>query len=273
VENTLKSYRSTLNVLREFAPKATFGDLTYPFIQKFDVYMSQERGNSLNGRWGRHKCLRTVIREAIKKKLLKEDMNPYKNGFFIKSAPSKRQPLTIAEINEIKSVEIPEKNGFLNRVRDIFLLSCYTGLRYSDVMRLSFGHIKGDPDLIVMEMQKTKKQVTIPLLPDAKVILDKYSKHKIKTTGVTIMPQMTNQVLNRELKVLIGKTSITKHVTFHIARHAFATSLVQSNVNLVLIRDLLGHTSIAQTQTYAKSVQNDLVNTMEKLASMYDQAV
>ena len=87
------------------------------------------------------------------------------------------------------------------------------------------------------------------------------------------MPQMTNQVLNRELKVLIGKTSITKHVICHTARHAFATSLVQSNVNLVNIRDLTGNASVAQSQTYAKSVQSELINTMEKLALKYGQAV
>jgi len=272
VENTIKSYRSTLNVLREFAPKATFGDLTYSFIQQFDLHMSQKRGNTVNGRWGRHKCLRAVIREAIKKGLMKEGSNPYK-FFSIKSTESKRQPLTIAEINEIKALEIPEKNGFLNRVKDLFLLSAFTGLRYSDLMRLSFDHLKSDPDMIVMVMQKTQKEVTIPLLPDAKLILEKYTKHKIKTPGLTIMPQMTNQVLNRELKVLIGKTGITKHVTCHTARHAFATTLVQSNVNLIEIRDLLGHKSVTQSQTYAKSVQSELINTMEKLALKYGQAI
>ncbi|RYU90701.1 hypothetical protein EWM62_08625 [Mucilaginibacter terrigena] len=269
---TLKTYRSTLNVLKKFAPKASFGDLTYAFIQKFDVYMSQKRGNSLNGRWGRHKCLRAVIREAIKKELIKESNYPYRH-FEVKSTVSKREPLTVAEIQEIKTLLIPEKNGFLNRVRDIFLLSVYTGLRYSDIMRLSFEHVDAELNLIVIEMQKTKKVVTIPVLPDAKLILERYTKHKIKTVGLTIMPQMTNQVLNRELKILISKTNITKNVTFHIARYAFASSLVQADINPFIMMELMGHARITQTQTYIKPAKTNLVKSMEKLADTYSKAV
>lgn len=272
VENTLKTYRSTLKALKEFAPKATFGDLTYLFVQQFDIYLSQKRGNSLNGRWGKHKNLRAVIREAIKKDLIKESANPYKK-FSIKSTPAKRQPLTTDEVNEIKKLDIPVKNGFLNRVRDIFLLSVYTGLRFGDLMRLSHEHIKLNPDRIEIEMQKTKKSVIIPLLPDAKAIINKYTKHQIKTVSMTIMPKMTNQVINRELKVLISKTTINKNVTFHIARYAFAASLVQSNINPFVLKELMGHSSITQTQTYVKGVQSDLVNSMEKLAGIYENAV
>jgi len=272
VENTLKSYRSTLNVLKAFAPKATFGDITYEFIQKFDVYMSKVRGNAQGGKFTKHKCTKTVIIEAIKKGFLSIDQNPYR-FFKIKASIGKREFLTIDEVTKIMSLEIPEKNGFLNKVRDLFLMGCFSGLRYSDVANLSWGNIDTKKKAITVKVTKNQKQLTIPLLPQAQAIIEKYSKLSIKSPLVKVLPQMTNQVINRELKVLMETVGINKNISFHCSRHTFASNLIETKANILFVRDLLGHANLKDTQIYAKTLQADLNTTMDNLSSMYGKAV
>lgn len=268
VENTLKTYRSTLNVLKKFAPKANFGDLTYEFVQKFDLHLSKSRGNSIGGKFGRHKTLKAIINEAIKKGYLTMEQNPYR-FFKIKAAAGKREFLSVEEIKELINIDIPESNTFLHKVRDLFLFSCFTGLRYSDVMNLRWADVKDH--YITVEMTKTKKQVMIPLVPAAKAILEKYGKHCIKSPQGRALPQMTNQVLNRELKVLMDKSTIKKPITFHCSRHTFASTLIQAKTNILYVKDLLGHSKITETQIYAKSLQADLYTSMDNLASLYEK--
>lgn len=270
--NTIKSYKSTLNILKGFAPKANFGDLTYDFIQKFDVYMSKIRGNSVGGKFTKHKCTKAIIREAIKKGYMTSDSNPYR-FFKIKAAVGKREFLTIAEVTKVMDLEIPEKNGFLNRVRDLFIFSCLTGLRYSDVLNLRWSNVDTNKKAITITMTKTLKTITIPLVPQVLDILNEYGKHIIKVPSATVLPQMTNQVLNRELKVLIEKAGIKKQISFHCARHSFASNLIEAKTNILYVRDLLGHQNLSETQIYAKSLMSDLHGTMDNLSSLYGKAV
>jgi len=268
--NTLKSYKSTLNVLKQFAPKANFGDLTYEFVQKFDLWMTKTRGNGVGGKFGRHKCLKSIINEAIKKGFLTPDQHPYRY-FKIKAAVGKREFLTIDEVRLLMALEIPEKNSFLNKVRDLFLFSCFTGLRYSDVMNLKWQNVNTLQNAIKVEMTKTKKPLLIPLQTSAKAIIEKYNKHIIKTSQTKVMPQMANQVINRELKVLMEKLGVDKQISFHCARHSFASNLIEAKTNILYIRDLLGHSKITETQIYAKSLETDLFGTMDNLASLYEK--
>ncbi len=84
---------------------------------------------------------------------------------------------------------------------------------------------------------------------------------------------MTNQVLNRELKVLMEKVGIDKAISFHCARHTFASNLIEAKTNILYVRDLLGHSSLSETQIYAKSLMTDLHGSMENLSSLYSKAV
>lgn len=122
-------------------------------------------------------------------------------------------------------------------------------------------------------MTKTQKQITIPLVPQVLDILNEYGKHIIKVPSATILPQMTNQVLNRELKVLIEKAGIKKQISFHCARHSFASNLIEAKTNILYVRDLLGHQNLSETQIYAKSLMSDLHGTMDNLSSLYGKAV
>lgn len=273
--NTIKSYRSTLNVLKQFRSKLEFGELTYKFIEDFDYYMSTKRNNGAGGKFTKHKCLKATIRQAIKANYMKPSDNPYSNGngFTIKAVAGKREFLTIDEVTKIMNLEIPDKNGFLNRVRDLFIFSCVTGLRYSDVVNLKWANVDTAKNAITVEMTKTKKQITIPLVKQALEILSKYGKHTIKVPLAKVLPQMTNQVLNRELKVLIENSGINKPITFHCARHSFASNLIEAGTPILFVRDLLGHQNLNETQIYAKALMKDLHGSMDNLSSLYKKAV
>jgi site-specific recombinase XerD len=266
-ENTLKSYRSTLKMLMSFNPKLDFYDLTYDMVTKFDQYMANAKKNGVGGRWVKHKNLKSMCNEAIKKGYLTK--NPYIH-FKIKASTNVRNFLSIAELKMLINYEVPQDQPFQQKTKDLFLFSCYTGLRYSDVMNLKWENIKPDLYSITVSMTKTARQVTIPLTENAKAIVNKYGKLLIKAPQANVFPQIANQVLNRNIKEVVAAAGIEKNITYHCSRHTLASNLVESNVNIVLIRDILGHARISETQTYAKSLESDLFNTMNKMQSIYD---
>ncbi|MEO3405877.1 site-specific integrase [Mucilaginibacter sp. CAU 1740] len=265
-ENTLKSYRSVLNMLKSFNSKLNFGDLNLNTIEKFDLYMAKEKGNAIGGRFVKHKCLKSIINRAIMNGHMKE--NPYR-FFKIKASASQRAFLSIDEVKVLMTLEIPEKDLMLQKTRDYFVFSCLTGLRYSDVINLKFCNIKTDPDAITIEMTKTKKQVMMPLVPPAKAIIEHYNKLIIKTPLTRVFPYVDNQVLNRNLKGLMKLSGITKNLTFHVARHSFASCHVQLDTNIIHLKDLMGHAKITETQIYTKSQTADLFGTMDKMSKIY----
>ncbi|XHR93859.1 tyrosine-type recombinase/integrase [Mucilaginibacter sp. UC70_90] len=265
-ENTLKSYRSVLNMLKAFNSKLNFGDLTLNTIQKFDLFMAKEKGNAIGGRFVKHKCLKSIINQAIMNGYMKE--NPYR-FFKIKASTAQRSFLSIDEVKTLMNLEIPEKDMMLQKTRDYFVFSCLTGLRYSDVMNLKFCNIKIDPDAITIEMTKTKKPVMVPLVPPAKAIVEHYNKFIIKTPLTKVFPYVDTQVLNRNLKELMKLSGITKNLTFHVSRHSFASCHVQLGTNLIHLKDLMGHAKITETQMYAKSQAADLFGTMDKMGNIY----
>lgn len=266
-ENTLKSYRSTLRMLQSFNGKLNFGDLSYDVIQKFDLYMTKEKGNSVGGKFPKHKNLKSIINQAIMKGYMNQ--NPYR-FFKIKASVGKRAFLSIDEMKHLMNLEIPEKDLMLQKTRDLFVFASLTGLRYSDVMNLKFCNLKTDPESITVEMTKTKKQVMVPLVTPAKAIIEKYNKLTIRTPMTKVFPYVDNQVLNRRLKDLMILSGIKKSLTFHVSRHTFASCHVQLGTNLIHLKDLMGHSKITETQLYAKSLTSDLFGTMHKMQSVYD---
>lgn len=270
--NTLKSYRSTLNVLKKHNPEVNFGDLTYTFIQKLDLYMVKALGNGAGGRFTKHKNIKAIIRQAIMKGYMTMEQNPYR-FFKIKAVQGNRSFLSIAEVRQLMNETLPEKNAMLLQVRDLFLFSCFTGLRYSDVMALKWESIKSEPKEIHFKAKKTSKVQEIPLIEHSLAILTKYGKLTIKTAKTSVFPQITNQVVNRNLKVLMNLVSINKQVSFHSGRHTFATTHIQAKTNILYIKDLLGHSKLTETQLYTKSLQVDLAASMANLQNMYNKAI
>lgn len=157
------------------------------------------------------------------------------------------------------------------QVRDVFLFSCFTGLAYIDVFNLRKEHIKEGPDgklWIMTRRHNTNTNVNVPLLAIPLEILKKY-EGKLKDDKV--LPVLSNQRLNSYLKELADICGIKKRITFHLARHTFATTITLANgMPMETVSKLLGHTQIKTTQIYARISNEKLRRDMATLSSQLD---
>ncbi|WP_231717843.1 site-specific integrase [Nonlabens sp. YIK11] len=157
----------------------------------------------------------------------------------------------------------------LNLVKDLFIFACYTGLSYIDLIQLKMDNISLGIDgnyWIVTNRQKTNNRVKIPLLDIPQQLIDKYRDHPKSVSHGTLFPKMSNQKLNSYLKEIADLCGITKNLTFHIARHTFATTVTLSNgVPIETVSKLLGHTKLSTTQIYARVIERKVCEDMIKL--------
>ncbi len=178
-----------------------------------------------------------------------------------------REFLSENELSNIENYYFPIDR--LDRVRDLFIFSCYTGISYADVICLTDTNIcKGIDhcDWIITKRQKTKTMVKVPLLEKAEELINKYKNHPITQVTGTLLPVITNEKLNLYLKEVADACGINKNLTFHIARHTFATTVTLSNgVPIETVSKLLGHTKIATTQIYAKVIDRKISEDMSSL--------
>lgn len=174
--------------------------------------------------------------------------------------------LTLDEIQKIIDTEYKPDND----IKPAFLFCCFSGLRYSDVQKLTWGEITVSPEgyaQIETNMQKTGKDITIPLSDNA---LKWLPERTDQISASRIFYKLPDQVTNADvrLRTIIKKAGITKHVTFHVARHTFATLTLTYGADLYTVSKLLGHSNIRTTQIYAKIVDESkrkAVNLIPKL--------
>ena len=208
--------------------------------------------------------VKTVLKESMRKKWLRYD------PFVEFKTPQKEVeiiPLTKEDLAAIKNKSFTIKR--LDNVRDIFLFCCHTGLAYVDIYNLRRSQIVIGIDQekwLITNRQKTGTPTRVPLLPTALEIMDKYNDHpKCRESG-HVLPVLTNQKMNAYLKEIADTCGIEKKLTFHIARHTFATTITLSNgVPIETVSKMLGHKSLKQTQHYAKIIDIKVSHDMEKL--------
>lgn len=256
-KSTLVKYKSTEKHLIEFLKWRNNGcdilliDLKIEFAGNFVYYLQSEKGLSINSSGKMMKNLKKVIRDCVDRDWL--DKDPF-GRFKIKHTDPKVPHLSAQELKAIEQKDITIER--LALVRDIFLFSCYTGFAYVDVANLTADHIKIGIDgnkWVIKNRQKTDISERVPILPPVTQILKKYEKHCKSTKGRTLLPVPSNQKLNAYLKELADICGITTKITFHIARHTFATTVALENgVPIDSISKMLGHRSIKTTQIYAK---------------------
>ena len=159
----------------------------------------------------------------------------------------------------------------LSIVKDIFLFSCYSGLAYADVQKLKRSEIVIGMDgekWIFTKRQKTDSSSRIPLLPAALQILNRYAEHPQCKFGDKVLPVLSNQKMNAYLKEIADVCGITKNLTYHIARHTFATTVTLSNgVPIETVSKMLGHRNLKTTQHYAKILDKKISEDMKSLYS------
>lgn len=165
------------------------------------------------------------------------------------------------------------KTERLNQVKDIFLFSCFTGLAYSDVKKLSYKNVGLGIDgerWIFINRTKTDTRSNIPLLPIASAILDKYNENPQVVNQEKLLPVLSNQKMNAYLKEIADVCEINKELTFHIARHTFATTVTLSNgVPIESVSKMLGHKNLKTTQHYAKILDLKVSNDMQILKEKF----
>lgn len=161
----------------------------------------------------------------------------------------------------------------LNQVKDIFLFSCFTGLAYVDVKKLSHKNIGFGVDgerWIFINRTKTDTKSNIPLLPIASALLEKYEDHPQVVNQDKLLPILSNQKMNSYLKEIADVCEINKELTFHIARHTFATTVTLSNgVPIESVSKMLGHKNLKTTQHYAKILDLKVSNDMQILREKF----
>ena len=163
----------------------------------------------------------------------------------------------------------------LNQVKDIFLFSCFTGLAYSDVKKLSRKNIAIGVDgdrWIYINRTKTDTRSNIPILPIASFLLEKYKDHPQVVNQEKLLPILSNQKMNSYLKEIADVCEINKELTFHIARHTFATTVTLSNgVPIESVSKMLGHKNLKTTQHYAKILDLKVSNDMKILKDKFSE--
>ena len=275
---TLKNYFTTQKYIKLFLTKKRkiqdiyLSQLTYRFIVDFEKFLrsytpEDHQKQMENNTVMKHiQRMRKMVTLAYKMEWIEKDP-------FIKFKPTyiknEREFLREDELQDIIKKEFSIER--LTLVKDLFIFSCYTGLSYIDVMQLNEDNIALGIDggrWIITNRQKTHNKVKIPLLPIAEMLINKYKGHiKTKKTK-TLFPNISNQKLNSYLKEIADLCRIKKNLTFHIARHTFATTITLSNgVPIETVSKLLGHTKIATTQIYAKVIERKVSEDMSILRS------
>ncbi|WP_317132044.1 site-specific integrase [Bizionia myxarmorum] len=181
-----------------------------------------------------------------------------------------REFLSETELDNLKNKNFISDR--LDRVRDLFIFSCYTGISYVDIMFLTPDHLTMGIDgnnWIITKRQKTDSVVKVPLLPQALEIVQKYQDHPVTAVSETLLPKLTNEKLNMYLKEVANFVGIKKNLTFHMARQTFATTITLSNgVPIETVSKILGHTKITTTQIYPRVLENKISSDMNLLKTV-----
>jgi site-specific recombinase XerD len=239
--------------------------LNYEFINDYAFWLKAKRNCNHNTAMKYLANFKKVVLLCIKNGWLQKD--PF-IGFKLTKKEVERPFLTENELQEMALKEF--KTERLSLVRDIFLFSCYTGLAYADVKKLKRTEIGVGVDCeqwIFTKRQKTNTSSRIPLLPTSLLLLDKYKHHPQCENG-KLLPVLSNQKMNSYLKEIADACGISKVLTFHIARHTFATTVTLSNgVPIETVSKMLGHKNIRTTQHYAKILDIKVSEDMKALKS------
>jgi site-specific recombinase XerD len=243
--------------------------IDHAFITEYEFYLRSVRKCANNTAVKYIKNFHKIINQCLANGWL--DKDPFVN-YKSKVKEVIREFLDEKEIEEILNKEFGIER--LEVVRDIFIFSCFTGLAYIDVQQLSQDNIAFGIDgekWIFKNRQKTDTTSKIPLLPMALEIIRKYENHPLCVNQNKLLPILSNQRMNSYLKEIATLCNIKKDLTFHIARHTFATTVTLTNgVPLETVSKMLGHTSLKTTQHYAKILDKKISEDMMVLRNKFN---
>jgi site-specific recombinase XerD len=243
---TLKGYNDQLNKLKTFQPSLRFTEITASWIDSYSRFLAnnRERKNNANTINKSLSFIRSILNRAKRDKKIEQHV--FENEVSVARIEGNREYLTLLELESLWKLYHsgkfkPNKANVLR----YFLFSCYTGLRYSDVKELRFKHIH--EDWISMQMKKTNEKVRIPIHPRAKKLLPGPGFDNQQVFKV-----LTDQPTNRYLKDIMNQCGIKKTISFHSARHTFATACLERGISMEAVQSFLGHTDRKSTAIYGR---------------------
>lgn len=249
--------------------KRTIDQFDILFIQEYKKYLRTVRRNADNTINTKLNRLRSVVKWAGRLGYPIDD--PFGKGVrFLNRSTPRTIFLTKDEYDEFLQKALADRNDLAMRVtRELFIFSCETGLRFSDVLDLKWTHLKKDSKGVtyISKIQcKTKELVEIPLMSKwPKVLLAKYRN---VSTGENVFPRLSNGCINRKLKMLAEKAGIGKRLSFHVGRHTFASHLANAGTPLYMVAKLLGDKSLDMVhRVYTNTERTELIEAMKKLGA------
>lgn len=267
-KGTYANSKHGLNLLEKFINDTYNRDdvflreLNRDFIEEFRIWLLTEHQLSHNGAVKYLALLKKVVNRAVANN--KMSFNPF-STYRLERQTVSPDFLTEEELRKIINFNSPLPR--LEQTRDMFLFACYTGLSYIDVKTLKPEHLERDKQgriWIKKHRVKTGVLSRIPLLPSAKMLLDKYAGNE------TLMPIFSPKDINLFLKDIAILCNIDKRITYHTARHTFASTVtLANNVSLIVVSKMLGHSNVRMTEHYAKLVDTCIGEEMDKLMNTY----
>ena len=264
--STLKNHLSTLQVLCQYQPQVSFDDLTFNFLCGFEHFLLEQKYH--RNTIAKHmKHLKRYVNLAINKDLFELQKYPFRK-YKIKYMESKRGHLTPEELGRLENIA-PKLQRTLRRTLDMFLFSCYIGLRFSDIVNIRPDnfHLIDDKLWLVYSSVKTDVNVRLPLflLFDGKAlaVYERYCKRYSRTLfGVSVS---ANSNVNKQLKRICRLAEIDKRLSFHMARHTNATLLLYNGANITTVQKLLGHKSVRTTEIYSDIMDMTVIRDLENI--------
>lgn len=258
----------TVRLLKEFMNQKYKRDdmylreLNLHFIQSFHTYLI-EKGMCQNSSTKHLKLLKKILNLAVSNSYI--PFNPFA-AYKVEREPVEIDFLTEEELRKVINFDTPLPR--LEKARDMFLFGCFTGLSYIDIKTLTAAHFEKDAEgRIWIKKRRVKTGVLsrIPLLPMAKMILEKYKGSD------KLLPIQDPADINKYLKDIAILCNINKHITFHTSRHTFASTVtLANNISLEVVSKMLGHTNTRMTAHYAKLVDESIAKQMDKLVDVFD---
>lgn len=254
-QGTLNTHASLITSLKEFGRIVYFTDVTTANIMHYDNFL-HGKYNKQTTIHGYHKRLKRYINEAIKYDLLKD--NPYNKLKFERGKSEGIKYLTLEQIKQIQGLKTASES--IERVRDLFIFQCFTGLSYADLFNFDFsGVIKKGNKFFIRDIRvKTEEEYFLMLLKPAMEILQKYDFK---------LPVISNYQYNLRLKVVQELARIKQNLHSHMARHSFAVMALNMGVSIENLAKMMGHTDIKTTQIYAKVLNKSVQEEFEKMDS------
>lgn len=264
VENSRKL---TLKYLQELRPEIAFSEINFQIIKDFDFFLKSKKIGT-NTISKHHQHIRKYIKQAIKSGISVK--NPYED-FKILKVEAYSSFCNEDELKKLENLTFDKedrKENFLERCRDMFLFSCYTGLRYSDTEKITAKHLQNSKDGLTLDYQanKTKKFGVKHLFvlfggKPERIAL----KYMPKNNDHTLFKGLKNQRVNETLKLLAERAEIKKILRFKDSRNTFASYLLAKGTPSNIVQDELQHSNLSQTQTYAKHDDEMKIQTFNKI--------